>query len=334
MVQSAAQSVGSVLGNRLAKKLGGKMGFVDEVGVEQNTDLGGSAFTVGKYLSPRLFVSYGVGLFEPGNAITVRYAVLGTLVTGSERHAGRSTRRRALSHREVARSGYCVRTSMATASTYSTSTWSPFLSLAMKFCPSGLSTGRVREVPSGRLKVTVLALVSTFSITTVACVAVPALAPGLVPGFAVVVTSSWSTFFDKRRALGLQFGCNAAVITDHYLVADADLGKVFDFGAYHEAGGRPVIALHGQHAGGLIDLFDRRADFFDFLPLHGWRRPGGRGRGSRWSRIRAGAVSAAGAAAVWAAACSGAAAVPARSDSEALHDNCCKRKTCGKHPDS
>ncbi|HET9475474.1 MAG TPA: translocation/assembly module TamB domain-containing protein [Steroidobacteraceae bacterium] len=73
MVQSAAQSVGSVLGNRLAKKLGGKVGLVDEVGVEQNTDLGGSAFTVGKYLSPRLFVSYGVGLFEPGTAITVRW---------------------------------------------------------------------------------------------------------------------------------------------------------------------------------------------------------------------------------------------------------------------
>jgi translocation and assembly module TamB len=72
-VQSAAQSVGSVLGNRLAKRLGGKMGFIDEVGVEQNTDLGGSAFTVGKYLSPKLFVSYGVGLFEPGSATTVRY---------------------------------------------------------------------------------------------------------------------------------------------------------------------------------------------------------------------------------------------------------------------
>ena len=72
-VQGAAQSLGGVLGNRLAKKIGGKVGFVDEIGVEQNTDLGGSAFTVGKYLSPRLFVSYGVGLFEPGNAITVRW---------------------------------------------------------------------------------------------------------------------------------------------------------------------------------------------------------------------------------------------------------------------
>jgi translocation and assembly module TamB len=73
-VQNAAQSLGSVvLGNRLLRKFGGKAGLVDEVGVEQNSDLGGSAFTVGKYLSPRLFVSYGVGLFEPGNAITVRW---------------------------------------------------------------------------------------------------------------------------------------------------------------------------------------------------------------------------------------------------------------------
>jgi translocation and assembly module TamB len=73
MVTSAAQSVGSVLGNRLAKRLGGKMGFVDEIGVEQNADLGGNAFTVGKYLSPRFFISYGVGLFEPGSTMTVRY---------------------------------------------------------------------------------------------------------------------------------------------------------------------------------------------------------------------------------------------------------------------
>jgi len=73
VVQSASQNVGMILGNRLAKRLGGKMSFIDQVGVEQNADLGGSAFTVGKYLSPKLFVSYGVGLFEPGSAVTVRY---------------------------------------------------------------------------------------------------------------------------------------------------------------------------------------------------------------------------------------------------------------------
>ena len=38
---------------------------------------GGSAFTVGKYLSPRLYFSYGVGLFDPGQVITLRYHISG-----------------------------------------------------------------------------------------------------------------------------------------------------------------------------------------------------------------------------------------------------------------
>ncbi len=93
VVQSAAQNAGMLLGNRLAKKLGGKMGLVDEIGVEQNVDLGGSAFTVGKYLSPKLFVSYGVGLFEPGNSVTVRYEIsekwsLEAKDTPEDQHAG------------------------------------------------------------------------------------------------------------------------------------------------------------------------------------------------------------------------------------------------------
>ena len=28
---------------------------------------------MGKYLSPRLYLSYGVGLFDPGQVITLRY---------------------------------------------------------------------------------------------------------------------------------------------------------------------------------------------------------------------------------------------------------------------
>jgi len=29
--------------------------------------------SAGKYLSPRLYISYGVGLFTPGSVVTVRY---------------------------------------------------------------------------------------------------------------------------------------------------------------------------------------------------------------------------------------------------------------------
>jgi translocation and assembly module TamB len=47
---------------------------VDEVTVKESEALGGgAALTVGQYLSPRLYLSYGVGLFEPGEVLTLRY---------------------------------------------------------------------------------------------------------------------------------------------------------------------------------------------------------------------------------------------------------------------
>lgn len=73
MVSAAAQVLGSAAGDLLAKRIGSKLG-VDEIGVSSNEALGGnSALTVGKYLSPRLYLSYGVGLFEPGEVVTLRY---------------------------------------------------------------------------------------------------------------------------------------------------------------------------------------------------------------------------------------------------------------------
>ncbi len=73
MVGAAAQALGSAAGDLLAKSIGSRLG-VDDIGVSSNEALGGSsAFTVGKYLSPRLYLSYGVGLFEPGEVITLRY---------------------------------------------------------------------------------------------------------------------------------------------------------------------------------------------------------------------------------------------------------------------
>jgi translocation and assembly module TamB len=73
MVNSAAQALGSATGNLLAKSIGSKLGIQD-IGVSSSDALNGSsAFTVGKYLSPRLYLSYGIGLFEPGQVITLRY---------------------------------------------------------------------------------------------------------------------------------------------------------------------------------------------------------------------------------------------------------------------
>ncbi len=71
MVGTAARALGSAGGDLLAKGIGARLGV--DAGVSDSSALGGSAFTVGKYLSPKLYLSYGVGLFTPGEVITLRY---------------------------------------------------------------------------------------------------------------------------------------------------------------------------------------------------------------------------------------------------------------------
>lgn len=72
MLGSAARALGTAGGDLLAKNIGSKLG-VDDIGVGDNETLGGAAFTVGKYLSPKLYLSYGVGIFDPGEVVTLRY---------------------------------------------------------------------------------------------------------------------------------------------------------------------------------------------------------------------------------------------------------------------
>jgi translocation and assembly module TamB len=69
---SATQSLEGAAGGLVAKRIGKRLGL-DEAGVEENDMIGGSALTIGEYLSPRLYLSYGVGLFEPGEVIALRY---------------------------------------------------------------------------------------------------------------------------------------------------------------------------------------------------------------------------------------------------------------------
>ena len=71
-LQTATRSLGSAAGGLVAKNLGRRLG-VDELAVKDDEMIGGSALTVGQYLSPRLYLSYGVGLFEPGEVVTLRY---------------------------------------------------------------------------------------------------------------------------------------------------------------------------------------------------------------------------------------------------------------------
>jgi translocation and assembly module TamB len=71
-LNSARHSLQGAGAGLVAKRIGSRLGL-DEAGVEENELIGGSALTIGEYLSPRLYLSYGVGLFEPGEVIALRY---------------------------------------------------------------------------------------------------------------------------------------------------------------------------------------------------------------------------------------------------------------------
>ncbi len=75
-LSSAALSLGMSGGSYLTQKIGGTLGL-DEVSVSskpgQTSDQ--AQFTLGKYLSPRLYISYGVGLFQPGHTFRLLYDI-------------------------------------------------------------------------------------------------------------------------------------------------------------------------------------------------------------------------------------------------------------------
>lgn len=66
---SAALSAGSGL---IASQLGAKLGL-DEAGVQQSSTLGGSVLGFGKYLSPKIYVGYGVSMVGSGSVLTLKY---------------------------------------------------------------------------------------------------------------------------------------------------------------------------------------------------------------------------------------------------------------------
>ena len=67
----------------LAQRLGVRLGL-DSAGVVESRALGGSALLVGKRLSPRLFVSYGVSLLGTGQVVMLKYMIRRGLSLGLE----------------------------------------------------------------------------------------------------------------------------------------------------------------------------------------------------------------------------------------------------------
>jgi translocation and assembly module TamB len=71
-MSQAALALGLAGGDNLARRLGDRFGF-DDMRVESNDTGDQASLVIGRYLSPELYVSYGVGLIESINSINLRY---------------------------------------------------------------------------------------------------------------------------------------------------------------------------------------------------------------------------------------------------------------------
>jgi translocation and assembly module TamB len=68
----AATSLALAGGSLIAGEVGERIG-IDELGFEGDDETGNASLVIGKWLSPQLYVSYGVGLLEAVNVLRMRY---------------------------------------------------------------------------------------------------------------------------------------------------------------------------------------------------------------------------------------------------------------------
>ena len=74
MMAKAVLALGLSGGDRLARTLGNRFGL-DEMRVESSDSGDQASLVMGRYLSPKLYISYGVGLIESINTFGVRYQI-------------------------------------------------------------------------------------------------------------------------------------------------------------------------------------------------------------------------------------------------------------------
>lgn len=72
MMAKAALALSLSGGDRIARSLGDRFGL-DEMRVESSNNGDQASLVVGRYLSPKLYVSYGVGLIDSFNTLNIRY---------------------------------------------------------------------------------------------------------------------------------------------------------------------------------------------------------------------------------------------------------------------
>ena len=74
MMANAALALGLSGGDRIARSIGDRFGF-DEMRIESSSSGDQASLVVGRYLTPQLYVGYGVGLIESINTLNLRYKI-------------------------------------------------------------------------------------------------------------------------------------------------------------------------------------------------------------------------------------------------------------------
>ena len=74
MMAQAALALGLTGGDKLARSIGDRFGL-DEMRIEGSDSGDQASLVVGRYLSPKLYVSYGIGLIESFNTLNLRYKI-------------------------------------------------------------------------------------------------------------------------------------------------------------------------------------------------------------------------------------------------------------------
>ncbi|MEX0900762.1 MAG: translocation/assembly module TamB domain-containing protein [Gammaproteobacteria bacterium] len=72
LLDRTRNTAGLAGGEMVARELGRRLGLSD-VAIDRGTTPDEAALVIGHYLSPRLYIGYGIGLFDPANSIRLRY---------------------------------------------------------------------------------------------------------------------------------------------------------------------------------------------------------------------------------------------------------------------
>lgn len=72
LLLTVATAMPFTYGNNLAKKLGKEFGL-DEANINTDEGIEKAALVLGKYLNPKLYISYGIGLFDSSQVVRMRY---------------------------------------------------------------------------------------------------------------------------------------------------------------------------------------------------------------------------------------------------------------------